>query len=172
MESLNLPESITVRFKASVHSTPEAREMTREALARACEGHPVTEVPGFESIKPYRARTETAAPKASDRKGYSRTRKTPRLLKDEVLAQVGGSEALARFLGVSAYSVRNWSCHIPERHELMTRELLRNWKKFSPAVKLLDRGLAPALVSRTAGLPLDELLDLCDRFRVTFKNKH
>ncbi|WP_313453266.1 hypothetical protein [Stutzerimonas nitrititolerans] len=167
MEALNLPESITVRFRAHANGNPELRQLTREALAKACEGHPVEVIEGFTGIKAYDPhRSPAEAKKASKRHGYTRSRKPARLVTDDVLTRVGGDEALARYLGVSRDAVKRWGSVIPERHELNTRELLRNWRKISLALPVIADGLGTLAAARAAGIPHEELLSLCDRFNL------
>jgi len=135
MEALNLPESITVRFRAHANGNPELRQLTREALAKACEGHPVEVIEGFTGIKAYDPHRSPA-------------------------------EALARYLGVSRDAVKRWGSVIPERHELNTRELLRNWRKISLALPVIADGLGTLVAARAAGIPHEEMLSLCDRFNL------
>lgn len=161
-----LPESITVRFKASVNNTPEDRSLTREWLAKATEGFPVQVIEGFTAIKPLPPRKEVKSRRRPPRTGFNRVSVAPKIVTDYALEVVGGQASLAKHLGLTLDAVRKWGVEIPERHELMVRELLRHWKKIARAKTLFSVGLSAVLVARQLDIPLDELFDLCTRFNV------
>lgn len=171
VEALNLPESITIRFKAATTTTCESRDEVREALAKACEGFPVTVLDGFKGVAPYpqRREPETRNHPKYKRVGYNRTRTREPLITDEVLAKVGGVEAMAGYLGLHINSVKLWGAYVPQRHELLTRELLRNWKKITTTKAILAEGGTFVRAAVVTNSSTEELLSTFTRFNIPTK---